>query len=339
MDNAMSLTLEQNYDLKSLNTLGVPARAEYFCRVHDVDEVHEAIAWARTHKQPISILGGGSNVIMRSTLPGLCIQVALSGRRVQANRVSLAAGESWHQSVLFSLDQGLSGLENLALIPGQVGAAPIQNIGAYGVELAEHLLAVHGISLTTGEAFSLTKAECQFGYRDSVFKRRRDQLQLITEIELVLNQDYEPRLEYAGILDQLGNQEVTPQNVCRAVIQLREAKLPNPREVGNVGSFFKNPLVTQQRFTQLQEIDQHLVGYRDQQGIKLSAAYLIDQCGLKGVRQGGARVSNQHALVLENAGEATGEDVLALAQRVAEQVVARFGVQLEIEPRVLPDTT
>lgn len=335
----MSLKIDQDYDLKSLNTLGVPARAEYFCQVHDLDEVQEAIAWARSQHQPISILGGGSNVVMREKLPGLCLQVALSGRSIESNRIKLAAGENWHQSVLYSLEQGLSGLENLALIPGQVGAAPIQNIGAYGVELAEHLTAVQGIRLDTGEAFRLNRDECQFGYRDSVFKRAKEHSQLITEVELELNWDYEPRLEYAGILDQLGAKQVTPENVCQAVIQLRQTRLPNPINSGNAGSFFKNPVITTELFQQLKQKDEQLVGHQDKQGMKVSAAYLIDQCGLKGARRGGAQVSQQHALVIENAGNATGDDVLELARLVTEKVMARFDILLEMEPRVLPETT
>ncbi len=333
----MSLDLKQNQNLLELNSFRLPSRAQYFCEVTCVDDVLAASEFARSKQIPVWVLGGGSNVILTEHIPGLCLQIAIKGRSIDGNTVTLGAGENWHETVLFTLDGGLSGLENLALIPGQVGAAPMQNIGAYGVELAESLLRVKGVELQSKQVFEFAREDCQFGYRDSVFKRAKAARYVITEVELALDHNFVPRLEYAGIQAQLGARTLSAKAVCDAVIELRTSKLPDPAICGNAGSFFKNPVVSSEHYQSLQALLPGIQGFNEADGVKVSAAVLIEACGLKGKIFGGARVSERHALVLENAGHAVAEDVLHLASRIQLEVQTRFNVQLEIEPRVIPE--
>jgi UDP-N-acetylmuramate dehydrogenase len=315
--------------------MAVPCTAEFFCTVRSDQDILEARAFAEARRLPIHLLGGGSNVVLRGNLPGLTLHVGLKGREVVGSSVRIQAGEEWHETVLFSIKQQLFGLENLALIPGQVGAAPIQNIGAYGVELSEAVSRVSGIELGSGEPFEFDRDACEFGYRDSLFKRSAAERFLITSVQLDLSNLYEPRLEYAGIREALGESEITAENVCDAVINIRQSKLPDPAVVGNAGSFFKNPIVEESLYAKLKQELPTLNAYEEGARFKLSAAFLIDACELKGFQIGGARVSRQHALVLENASNASGADVLALAKEVQAQVEARFNIRLEVEPRIL----
>lgn len=334
----MTLNLEQRFDLTKYNSFSVPCTAEYFCSVSSVEEILEARAFAHEQGLPISILGGGSNVVLRSNLPGLCVHVKVDGLQTDRCIVKAGAGENWHQLVLNTVQQELSGLENLALIPGLVGAAPIQNIGAYGAELSEFVVSVQGIELVSGEGFEFSRADCEFGYRDSLFKHSSREQYLITHVTLSLNTTFTPRLGYQGLeeaLEQL-NSELSAAAVAEAVTRLRRSKLPDPAEYGNAGSFFKNPTVHKEALDKLLELDPTLQGRVQGEHYKLSAGQIIDLCGLKGLRSGGARVSEKHALVIENAGNATGGDVLALATRIQHEVKTRFDLELEIEPRILP---
>ena len=330
------LKIEQNVNLKSFNSLGVQSSAEYFCAVSSHEDILEARAFATDQKLPIHILGGGSNLVLKEKLPGLTLHVSMLGRSISGNFMTLEGGENWHEGVGYAIEHHRYGIENLALIPGLVGAAPIQNIGAYGVELSEVLATVSGVELHSGESFEFDKNACEFGYRDSIFKRKQRDQFLITRVSLELDSTYQPRLEYAGLVDSLGDREPTAANVSDAVVRLRQSKLPDPALVGNVGSFFKNPVVSRTQFQELKLRKPEISGFVQDDTVKLSAAWLIDQCKLKGRTKGGARVSHQHALVIENGGHATGADVLALAAEVQANVEERFNIQLEVEPRVLP---
>lgn len=331
------MKLEQHVDLTQYNSFSVSAVAEHFCQIQSESDILEARDYARHHNLPITILGGGSNVVLRSELPGLCLLMDLKGVEVQGTTIHMNAGEIWHEIVHLSLDHDLCGIENLALIPGQVGAAPIQNIGAYGVELSEYVRLVRGIEMNSGEPFEFDQASCEFAYRDSIFKRDVKNQYLITSLMLDLSTEFIPRLDYQGIRDITG-ENTTARDVCYAVTRLRQSKLPDPDVVGNAGSFFKNPVLSKLDFLALKQRVKNLTGHRQSDGYKVSAGFLIEYCGLKGLTVGGARVSDLHALVIENSGSATGQDVLDLASAVQERVATEFDLDLEIEPRVIPAT-
>jgi len=313
--------------------------AEYFVRVESVEDLRAALAFASQKRIDLLVLGGGSNLVLHQPVKGLCIQMAIMGYQLDGSRISVGAGNNWHEFVQATLRDNRFGLENLSLIPGQVGAAPIQNIGAYGVELAEKLVRVDAIDIESGADFSLSRSECLFGYRHSVFKSRLLDKAVITSIVLDLDLSFRPRLEYAGLTQYMAehNLSVSADTVSQAVCAIRLAKLPNPLLVGNVGSFFKNPVVEAGQVTGLKAIDPAMPMHRQDNGsYKLSAAYLIDQAGLKGRRVGHATVSMQHALVIQNEGGATGTEVLALAGEIQQLVKSRFDISLDIEPRIFP---
>ena len=334
-----NIDIQQNISLKALNTLGLDVSADYFVAVTSAVELLEAVDFARTHALPVFVLGGGSNVVLLQNVAGLCIHLAIEGFEKEDLLVRVGAGMNWHDLVLATLKAGLFGLENLSLIPGRAGAAPIQNIGAYGVELAERLVSVSYVDLDTGESHDLPASACEFGYRDSVFKHQLKDKAIITSISLKLDSKFEPRLEYAGIEAYLAERDepITAKAVSDAVCAIRRSKLPDPARVGNVGSFFKNPVVTDQLLKGLKTQDSNIPAYAEAAGhFKLSAAYLIEQAGLKGLQIGDAMVSEQHALVIQNNGNATGSDVRQLAQEVQDRIRTRFDIDLEIEPRLIP---
>jgi UDP-N-acetylmuramate dehydrogenase len=293
------------------------------------------------------VLGGGSNLLFAGDPPGTVIALETRGISIVEEDGDLAvvrvdAGATWHEFVLWSLEQGLCGLENLALIPGTVGAAPIQNIGAYGVEVRERIRAVEAFDRRENAMARLDNAACAFSYRDSLFKRDPDHY-LVTAVEFALPRTPSPRLDYAGIGDELaamGIAHPTPTQVAHAVIRIRQRKLPDPAVLGNAGSFFKNPVVPAATAADLQSAHPSLPVFRGNgdDTRKLSAAWLIDQCGWKGHREGDAGVAASHALVLVNHGHATGAQLLDLARRIAGSVRERFGVAIEPEPRIVGAT-
>jgi UDP-N-acetylmuramate dehydrogenase len=323
--------------LASFNTFGVAAGAERLATLRHAGEL------ATVHFDPESdlVLGDGSNVLLASDVPGTVWLNRMMGRRIGDPKngrvpVRVGAGEPWHDMVRWTLASGLSGLENLSLIPGRCGAAPIQNIGAYGVELAEHLEAVEAWDWEGGKLVRIPRDECGFAYRDSRFKSRETDRWLITGLHLSLDVRFEPRLDYHGLRDALGDAALTAMNVSDAVIRLRQEKLPDPERIGNAGSFFKNPVLERAEAERLRrsapEAPLHAMGG---DRFKTSAAWLIEACGWKGRRVGDAGVSERHALVLVNHGSASGEDLLALAEEIRADVRERFGVCLEPEPRIV----
>ena len=336
-------TVVENASLLERNTFRVPARAELLIDVGDAAVLPALLALPALQKGPLLVHGAGSNTLFTRDWPGVVLSIAATGIRVLENRADAAllraeAGENWNDLVHWSLARGLAGLENLALIPGTVGAAPIQNIGAYGVEVREFVTAVEAFDRAGGALVRLSNAQCGFAYRDSVFKRD-PQRYVVTAVELLLPRTRELRLDYAGVREELAAMAVDapgPAAVAEAVMRLRTRKLPNPALIGNAGSFFKNPVVDGATAAALRRDHGALPAWPapgDQQ--KLSAAWLIEACGFKGLREGDAGVSSQHALVLVNHGKASGAQIWALAQRVREGVRQRFGVMLEPEPVVL----
>ena len=342
--------LQADADLGRRNTFGVPARAPWLLEVDDHAALAQALDLPQLRGLPLLVLGGGSNLLFAGDPPGavLALHAAAISRLDEEGprvRVRAEAGANWHQLVLWSLDQGLCGLENLALIPGSVGAAPIQNIGAYGVEVGDSVLAVEAWDRQAGAVVRLDRQACAFGYRDSVFKRQPERW-IVLAVELELGSAHGPQqaplhLGYAGIGEELaamGKQAApTAGDVAQAVIAIRQRKLPDPARIGNAGSFFKNPIVPAALAQSLQDRHPRLPVFPgDAAGTrKLSAAWLIDACGWKGAREGDAGVSAEHALVLVNHGQASGAQLLALARRIAASVQERFAVALEPEPRII----
>lgn len=336
--------LLRDADLAGRNTFGVAARAPWLLEVNDTGSLAEALDLAQVRDLPLLMLGGGSNLLFAGDPPGAVVALRAAGMQVIADDgvqavVRADAGADWHGLVMWSLDQGLCGLENLALIPGSTGAAPIQNIGAYGVEVGERIVAVEAWDRRAQRNVHLDRAACAFGYRDSAFKRDPERW-IVTAVELALSRHAAPRLDYAGIGEELAAMGVaTPgaREVAEAVIRIRRRKLPDPAVVGNAGSFFKNPIVPATLAQALQAAHPRLPVFPgDGDGTrKLSAAWLIDACGWKGAREGDAGVSPAHALVLVNHGAATGLQLLELARRIAASVQDRFGVALEPEPRIV----
>jgi UDP-N-acetylmuramate dehydrogenase len=333
------ITPVANFDLQAHNSLACPSRAEYFFAASDLNALRAALAWARQRQLPVSLVGGGSNLLCPAEVPGLVLQPALLGRQALSRDgtgvlVRLQAGEPWHPSVAWCLAQGYHGLENLALIPGTAGAAPIQNIGAYGCELADCLVAVEALNCRTGDIEHLDAQACQLGYRDSAFKQQLRDTHIITAIHLQLQLRPVVNLSYPALRDAL-QAEPSPQAVFAAVVALRSSKLPDPQTLPNAGSFFKNPCIDSDQFQQLHSQYPQMPHYPAAQGRKLAAAWLIEQAGWKGRKLDGVGMHLQQALVLTNPEKRPLNTVLACADAVAEAVWERFAVRLEIEPRRL----
>ncbi|HWS78050.1 MAG TPA: UDP-N-acetylmuramate dehydrogenase [Thermomonas sp.] len=331
--------------LDARNTFGVPATAPMLVEVADAAALPELFGYAMLRDGPVLVLGGGSNLLFAGDPPGAALSLTAQGIGLLSDDGSTAivradAGLGWHDCVLWTLGHGLCGLENLALIPGTVGAAPIQNIGAYGVEVRDCIHAVEAFDRRTGGCVRFDASDCAFAYRDSLFKRDPEHY-IVTAVEFALSRTPALKLEYAGIVDELlaMGVEGTPRasQVAEAVIRIRRRKLPDPAVLGNAGSFFKNPIVPVAQADALHSQHAAMPVFRgsSEDSRKLSAAWLIDQCGWKGHRDGDAGVSDAHALVLVNHGQASGAQLLALARRIAASVQERFGVAIEPEPRII----
>jgi UDP-N-acetylmuramate dehydrogenase len=340
-EHAALPAIEASADLRPLNTFGLPARAARLAVIESVaqfDALRRLPDWAAT---PRLVLGGGSNIVFDGDFPGLVLKVAIAGRRLvgedaDAWYVEAGAGENWHDFVRWTLAQGWPGLENLSLIPGTAGAAPIQNIGAYGLELAERFERLEAVALDSGERLRMSAADCRFGYRDSVFKQELAGRRLIVSVTFRLPKRWAPITRYAELAREIAAQGLaapTPLDVSDAVIAIRRRKLPDPAQIGNAGSFFKNPVVDAAAFAQLAAAHPGLPHYPQADGsIKLAAGWLIDRCGWKGRDLGPVGAYEHQALVLVNRGGATGADVRRIAAAIGDDVFARFGVRLEPEP-------
>ncbi|MDN3552820.1 UDP-N-acetylmuramate dehydrogenase [Halomonas almeriensis] len=336
----MSLEVRVEHDLAGLNTLGLPCHAARFVAPSSEATLSEALSLAQQEGLAPLVLGGGSNVILPSRLSRLVIQPAMNAWRWleqgDTPRIEVDAGVVWHELVMAMAGRGLWGIENLALIPGHCGAAPIQNIGAYGVELADVLEAVRVVSLQDGRAGWMSADECAFGYRDSLFKRELAGQFVITGLILRLSRRATPRLDY-GDLAQRVSAAPTPLEVARAVCATRREKLPDPAVLGNAGSFFTNPVVPRAQADALRVSYPDMPQFPQPDGVKLAAGWLIDQCGLKGWRHGHFGVHDRQALVLVHHGGGTAAELLELAEMVARRVEQRFGVTLQREPRRIID--
>ena len=338
----MSLQIRERVSLKPFNTFGIDVSARWFVDVSDDDQVRAALAWAREHQVPVLPIGGGSNLLLTGDLDVLVMRMASLGVRVLADDghtvvVEAQAGEPWHPFVQQTLGMGLAGLENLSLIPGTVGAAPMQNIGAYGVEIKDVFHGLTAMDRETGELRDFNLAECAFGYRDSLFKREPGRW-LILRVRFNLARTAHLHLDYGPVRQRLAEQGVevpAPADVSAAICSIRREKLPDPAELGNAGSFFKNPVVAAAVAERIKAEHADLVGYPQADGqVKLAAGWLIERAGWKGFRDGDAGVHRLQSLVLVNYGSATGAQLHALAMRIQADIAQRFGVALEMEPNL-----
>ena len=346
------MIVEQNVPLQTHNTFGIVAKARALVRISGEDDVRQLLADPELGTRAKFVLGGGSNIVLTGDVKPLVLKVEVMGRRLlddgpKASIVEAGAGENWHAVVDWTLQQGLAGLENLALIPGTVGGSPVQNIGAYGVELQDRFESLDAIDLVTGQTFTLDAAQCAFGYRDSVFKHTAGQpgdfglagRALILRVRFRLPKPWKPVLGYADLerkIRETGILEPSAQQTFDWICAIRGAKLPDWRVIGNAGSFFKNPTVTQDQCADIIAREPGIVHYPMPDGsIKLAAGWLIDACGWRGKSVGNAGVYEKQALVLVNRGGATGGEVVTLARAIQTSVYERFGIRLEPEPVVV----
>lgn len=341
--------IQSDKDLTTFNTLGFAAEAAFFAEVESVDSCRQLLAYARRQGWLVYVLGGGSNLVLQGRLPGLTLRMVnrtleykeLGGHRVQ---VRVGAGMLWHDLVMATAEAELAGLENLALIPGCAGAAPVQNIGAYGVELADTLVSVEAVRVADNTPVIFSAAQCCLSYRDSIFKRPEygvggDQQVVITHLTLELTRNGPLTLEY-GELKSLYRQEVTPLRVAEAVSDIRRSKLPDPTQLGNAGSFFKNPVVSQSIADRLRCHHPDMPCYPAEPGYsKLAAGWLIDRCGFRGMRTGPVGVYPNQALVLVHYGGGNAGMLLDLAEQICRKVQDVFGICLEREPVVFKGDT
>jgi len=338
--------LAENVSLEGRNTFRVPARAAMMADVTRAEALSELFDFAMLREGPVLVLGEGSNLLFAGDHPGVVICLAMAGTRVLEDDgahalVRADAGVNWNDFVRWTLGKGRAALENTSLIPGTVGACPLQNIGAYGVEVREFIETVEAYHRGTQQLKRISNADCGFGYRDSMFKQALEDW-TITAVEFRLPRQRELRLDYAGVKEELaamGVETPRPSTVAEAISRIRTRKLPNPALIGNAGSFFKNPLIPTAQAEALREAHPGLPVFGNDEGLrKLSAGWLIEQAGWKGFREGDAGISAQHSLVLVNHGRATGMQVLGLARRVAADVQEKYGVALEPEPRIIGAT-
>lgn len=343
------MLIEKNFPLQRYNSLGIVAKAQTLVRIGNSADIESLLADPDFVAQPKFVLGGGSNIVLTGDIKSLVLKVEIKGRRLvmedaKVTVVEAGAGENWHDFVSWTLQQGYWGLENLALIPGTVGAAPVQNIGAYGIELQDRFDSLDAVDLQSGRLFSLNAAQCGFGYRDSVFKHVSTPFGLadramIVRVRFALPKPWKPVLGYADLEKKMletGIRQPTALDIYEWVCGIRRAKLPDPAVLGNVGSFFKNPCVTPDQCADIIARDPKVVYYRlDDGSVKLAAGWLIDACGWKGKSVGHASVYEKQALVLVNRGGASGGEVMTLAKAIQTSVYERFGIRLEPEPVVI----
>lgn len=355
------MLVEKNVPLQAFNSFGVVAKAHALARITSEDDVIHLMAQPTWGDGGLFVLGGGSNIVLTGDVKPMVLKVEIKGRALVGETpkhfiVEAGAGENWHDFVSWTLDQGYPGLENMALIPGTVGAAPVQNVGAYGVELQDRFESLDAMDLYTGQVFTLNAAQCAFGYRDSVFKHGapvgatspanpahlalglKDRA-LILRVRFAIPKAWKPVLGYADIEKKMAENQCTSptaQQLYTWVCEVRQAKLPDPKRIGNAGSFFKNPTVSAEQCADIIARDPKVVHYRLADGsVKLAAGWLIDSCGWRGKTVGQAGVYEKQALVLVNRGGATGGEVMTLAKSIQTSVYERFGILLEPEPVVI----
>jgi UDP-N-acetylmuramate dehydrogenase len=339
------MDIQANISLKKFNTFGIDAHARYFSRFKTVEELHDLLDLRKSILDLSSsiVLGGGSNILFSKDYNGLVLKNELKGiKKIKEDEhhvyVQAGAGENWHQFVLYCIENNLSGIENLSLIPGNVGASPMQNIGAYGVEVKDVFAYLEAYSIKEKVLHTFSLNDCELGYRDSIFKRKYKNEFIIASVTYRLNKQPHFNVSYGAIKDELEKmkvKELSIKAISQAVINIRSSKLPDPAKIGNAGSFFKNPTVSRSLFETLKNKFPGIVGYDVHNGdVKLAAGWLIEQCGWKGFRKGDAGCYDKQALVLVNYGTATGDDIYNLSEDILQSVKEKFGVKLEREVNI-----
>ncbi|MBO6525154.1 MAG: UDP-N-acetylmuramate dehydrogenase [Balneolaceae bacterium] len=337
-------SIQENFDLSNYNTMGLKALAHFFVEIHSLSELKEALEFSDERSLETLILGGGSNILFVKDFKGLVILNRIKGIQTVSEdedqiTLKIGAGENWHQLVRDCVAKGYGGIENLSLIPGTVGAAPIQNIGAYGVELVDVFVSLEAYDIEQKELKIFTKEESAFGYRDSIFKKELKGKVVITSVTLRLSKNPELNFSYSSLkerLDEKGIQNPALNDVSEAVIEVRQSKLPDPDKIGNTGSFFKNPVISVYQFDELKSAYSELTGYPiSERQVKVPAGWLIEQAGWKGKRKGDAGVHSKQALVLVNHGSATGEEIWKLANEIIESIHQKFDIRLIPEVNIL----
>jgi UDP-N-acetylmuramate dehydrogenase len=330
-----------NLGLKDRNTFGLDAVADIAYEISAPDQIVAVMSQINQQNLPWRVLGGGSNVVLPKVLPGATLLMNITGQEIissdqNATFIAVGSGVNWHEFVAWTLENNLPGLENLALIPGTVGAAPIQNIGAYGVEIADYIDHIEAFDVKKQAFVTLSKEACQFAYRDSYFKQYPQHF-IVTKVVFKIPKIWQAHIHYADLAKQFeGNANPSAEDIFLVVCKIRTHKLPDPKVIGNAGSFFQNPVIPNEQYETLLKKHTNLVSYPDAPGKrKLAAGWLIDQCGFKGQRMGNVGVYENQALVLVNHGNGTAQDILGLAKCIQDKVRKEFGVSLEIEPNIL----
>lgn len=337
--------MHENFSLKPYNTFGVEAKAKYFTEVKSLEELKEAFSFSNTQTLKLLFLGGGSNVLFTKDFDGLVVKLSLKGIsevNLDENHVLVTAkaGENWHEFVMYCLEKNYGGLENLSLIPGNVGTSPMQNIGAYGTEIKDVFVSCKALNLENLELETLNLEQCRFGYRDSIFKQEGKGKYVILEVTFKLTQkDHIIKTEYGAIqseLEKSGIENPTIQDVSKAVIHIRQSKLPDPKEIGNAGSFFKNPTIPLPQFEELKQKFENIQGYPNGNMVKVPAGWLIEQCGWKGKQIGNVASHQLQSLVIINAtGNATGKEIFDFSTEIINSVKEKFGIELEREVNII----
>ncbi|MDW9380119.1 UDP-N-acetylmuramate dehydrogenase [Chryseobacterium sp. JV558] len=337
--------MQENFSLKPYNTFGVEAKARYFTEVNSIDELKEALIFSKAQSLQLLFLGGGSNILLTKDFDGLAIRLNLKGiseESINENEVlaTAKAGENWHEFVMYCLQKNLGGLENLSLIPGNVGTSPMQNIGAYGTEIKDVFVSCQVLDLENLELSTFNLEQCRFGYRDSIFKQEGKGRYVILEVTFKLTQkDHPIKTEYGAIkseLENLGIENPTIQDISKAVINIRQSKLPDPKQIGNAGSFFKNPTIPLIQFEDLKQNFENIQGYPNGDRVKVPAGWLIEQCGWKGKQIGNVASHKLQSLVIINAtGNATGKEIFDFSTEIINSVKEKFGIELEREVNII----
>ncbi|AZB18304.1 UDP-N-acetylmuramate dehydrogenase [Chryseobacterium indologenes] len=339
------MNMQENFSLQSYNTFGVDANSQYFTEVKSIEELKDALTFSKDQCLPILFLGGGSNILLTKNFNGLAVKINLKGiseEIINENEVLVTAkaGENWHEFVMYCLQKNFGGLENLSLIPGNVGTSPMQNIGAYGTEIKDTFVSCKVLDVENLEIRTFNLEECKFGYRDSIFKQEGRGKYVILEVSFKLTQkDHHIKTEYGAIkseLEHLNIQNPTIQDVSRAVINIRQSKLPDPKQIGNAGSFFKNPTIPLAQFESLRQKFENIQGYPNGNMVKVPAGWLIEQCGWKGKQIGNVASHKLQSLVIVNAtGKATGQEIFDFSTDIINSVKEKFGIELEREVNII----
>lgn len=337
--------MQENFSLKPYNTFGVDAQAKYFVEINNIEELKNALIFSKENTLPLLFLGGGSNILLTKDFNGLAVKLNLKGiteKDLNENEilVTAKAGENWHEFVMYCLNKNYGGLENLSLIPGNVGTSPMQNIGAYGTEIKDIFINCQVLDLENLELATFDLEECRFGYRDSIFKQEGKGRYIILEVTFKLTkQDHHIKTEYGAItseLKNLGIEHPSIQDVSKAVINIRQSKLPDPKVIGNAGSFFKNPTIPLAQFEELKQKFENIQGYPNGNMVKVPAGWLIEQCGWKGKQIGNVASHKLQSLVIINAtGKATGKEIFDFSTEIINSVQEKFGIELEREVNII----